>query len=93
MLQFNQTTPVSQFVASKGIKSIAQMNLENGKSYLKADNGITMKTSAEALSRLAMKDYANLAVSSCNDTETDAEEFFMLHVVTSQGTIAKTFTF
>lgn len=93
MLHFNNTLTVSQFVNANGIKSIDKMNLDNGKSYLLANNGISLKTSAEALTALESGQYQSLCVSSCIDDESDKDAFFMLHMTNTKGTVVKTFTF
>jgi hypothetical protein len=93
MLQFNNTLPISQFVANHGIKSVDKMNLDNGKSYLLADNGISMKASAEALTALESGNHKSLCVSSCNDDSNNNEAFYMLHMTNAQGSVVKTFTF
>lgn len=93
MLQFNNTLPVSQFVANHGIKSIDKMTLDNGKSYLLADNGMSMKSSTEALAALESGQYKSLCVSSCIDDTDDKDAFFMLHMTNVSATVSKTFTF
>lgn len=93
MLQFNNTLPISQFVANHGIKSVDKMNLDNGKSYLLADNGISMKASAEALTALESGNHKSLCISSCVDDESDKDAFFMLHMTNTKGSVVKTFTF
>ena len=92
MLNFNNTVSVPEFVANHGIKSISQMTLDNGKSYLLADNGISIKTSDAAL--LAMKSGAtqSIRVSECTEDDS-ADSFFMLHVSNSLGKVTHTFTF
>ena len=92
MLNFNKTLSIPEFVANHGITSVSEITLDNGKQYLLADNGISIKTSAVALSALHAGATQSLRISDCHDDDKN-EDFFMLHVSNSLGKVTHTFTF
>ena len=92
MLNFNNTKSVSEFTNANGITSIDEMTLDNGKKYLLANNGMSLKASDTALAALKSGTTQSIRISECTEDDS-VESFFMLHVSNSLGRVTHTFTF
>ena len=79
---FNNTMSVPEFKTANGIKSITPWYTKDGKPYFKADNGIEGRVSPEADASIKANGLADVRVSWC--TETSKDDFFMIHLRSSQ---------
>ncbi len=82
MSKFSNTSAISVFKSSNGIKDLNIMATDKGKHYFKCDNGIEGKMSEAALIAIKANDLSNVRISSF-DPEDGKGSFFMIHLTSS----------
>lgn len=82
MSTFSNTSAISVFKSSNGIKDLNIMSTASGKPYFKCDNGIEGKMSDAALLQIKSGDLSNVRISSF-DPEDGKGSFFMIHLTSS----------
>jgi len=82
MSKFSNTSAISTFKSTNGIKDLNIMSTDKGKPYFKCDNGIEGKMSDAALLQIKSGDLSNVRVSQF-DPEDGNDSFFMIHLTSS----------
>ena len=82
MSKFSNTSAISTFKSTNGIKDLNIMSTPDGKPYFKCDNGIEGKMSEPAFIAIKSGDLSNVRVSKF-DPEDDNDPFFMIHLTSS----------